>query len=245
MISLPWLTDDSLAFPPLSEALQDPDGLLAAGGDLRPERLIAAYRAGIFPWYEAGQPILWWSPNPRTVIEPGQVHISRSMRKLLNRRPFTVSTDRAFSRVMRACAAPRAAYSGTWITDDMLDAYQHLHRLGVAHSVEVWQQEQLVGGLYGIALGKVFFGESMFSRTSNASKCGFILLAHHLHQWGFQLIDCQVASEHLSSLGASDISRQQFVNLLQQAIPHHSHHSAWPQGPQILCSGADSAEQMF
>ncbi len=245
MIPLPWLDTHTLDFPPVERALRDPDGLLAAGGDLRPERLLAAYRAGIFPWYEEGQPILWWSPDPRTVVEPEQVHVSRSMRKLLKHCPFTITTDRDFSAVMNACAAPRAAATGTWITAHMLDAYEHLHRLGVAHSVEVWQDQKLVGGLYGLALGHVFFGESMFSRVNNASKSGFICLARHLQRWGFQLIDGQVASEHLFSLGAREIPRRQFIAILQRAIPEDSTRSSWPEGPQILYTGADMDGQML
>lgn len=245
MIEIPWLTPHSLAFPAVSAALTDPDGLLAAGGDLSPERLLGAYRAGIFPWYEAGQPILWWSPNPRTVIAPGEVHSSRSMKKLLARRSFSITTDRYFEGVMRACAAPRQGAHGTWITEEMLAAYSQLHRLGVAHSVEVWQGEALVGGLYGIALGQVFFGESMFSRASNASKAGFITLARHLQQWGFELIDCQVASEHLYSLGACTIQRPAFIDALTRLIPAGTTRSHWPTGRQCLLQGADSSEQMF
>lgn len=245
MIHLPWLSPHSLAFPPVSEALCEPDGLLAAGGDLRSERLLAAYRAGIFPWYEEGQPILWWSPDPRTVLDPGRVHVSRSMRKLLRDCPFTITTDRDFSAVMQACAAPRRGAAGTWITADMLAAYRQLHQLGVAHSVEVWQERQLVGGLYGIALGRVFFGESMFSRVSNASKSGFITLARHLQAWGFELIDGQVASDHLFSLGARQIPRRRFVALLQRAIPAGSTRSQWPPGARILHTGADTGGQMF
>ncbi|HEY7884179.1 MAG TPA: leucyl/phenylalanyl-tRNA--protein transferase [Cellvibrionaceae bacterium] len=218
MIQLHALDPHRLDFPPVDHALADPDGLLAFGGDLSPERLIRAYRAGIFPWYEADQPILWWSPDPRTVIVPGEVHVSRSMKKLLAKQPFTLTFNRAFDQVMRACAAPRQGARGTWITQEMLSAYNNLHRLGFAHSVEVWQQQQLVGGLYGIALGQVFFGESMFSRVANASKAGFITLAQRLNEQGFKLIDCQVASDHLFTLGAQQVPRKEFVELLGRYI---------------------------
>lgn len=197
-------------------ALTEPDGLLAAGGDLRPERLIQAYRQGIFPWYEDDQPILWWSPNPRAVIDPKRVHISRSMAKALRQTKLRVTCDTAFEQVMRQCAAPRGGNPGTWITSDMLQAYSQLHRLGVAHSVEVWSDELLVGGLYGLALGRVFFGESMFAQQTNASKIGFITLAHHLKNWDFALIDGQVSSNHINSLGAFELPRSDFAAQLQQ-----------------------------
>ncbi|WP_111643025.1 leucyl/phenylalanyl-tRNA--protein transferase [Marinimicrobium alkaliphilum] len=211
---IPWLNSDSLAFPPVDTALRDPDGLLAAGGDLSPERLLQAYRRGIFPWYEADQPILWWSPDPRTVIRPEHLHIARSLRKALRRRDYDVTFDRDFAAVMRACAAPRNGAHGTWITPEMFVAYNHLHDLGHAHSVEVWREGELIGGLYGIAIGKVFFGESMFSHASNASKIGFAHLARQLQSWGFALIDCQVASEHLFTLGAEEIPRAEFCKIL-------------------------------
>lgn len=230
MIQLQWL-DQSLNFPAIKTALKEPDGLLAAGGDLSPERLITAYRQGIFPWYETGQPILWWSPDPRTIILPSALHVSRSMKKVLKKSAFRVTYDQQFRQVIQACAAPRDAESGTWITDPMCDAYCELHRLGYAHSVEVWEGEQLVGGLYGIAIGKVFFGESMFSHKTNASKVGFITLAQHLHNLGFTLIDCQVASAHLFTLGAVELCRDEFVGKLRHAIHPGEVRSNWRPAP--------------
>ena len=214
-------------------ALTDPDGLLAGGGDLRPERLIKAYCQGIFPWYEDDQPILWWSPNPRSVVEPDSVHISRSMAKTLRKSTLRVTCDTAFERIVRQCAAPRAQTANTWITDEMLDAYQQLHERGIAHSVEVWDGELLVGGLYGLALGGVFFGESMFARQSNASKIGFITLASYLQKWGFGLIDCQVSSDHLNSLGAFELPRPTFTRVLQ-ALADPSGASLWPDNTVSL-----------
>src|SRR5690606_29186252 len=177
---LGWLKRDELAFPPLEAALREPNGLLAAGGDLSPERLIAAYRHGCFPWYAPGQPILWWSPDPRTVLFPDELHVSRSLAKVLRQQRFEVSFDRDFAAVIAACAAPRSYANGTWITDEMRGAYEQLHQLGHAHSVEVWQDGELVGGLYGLAFGLLFFGESMFSRRDNASKVGFVTLVRQL-----------------------------------------------------------------
>lgn len=213
---IPWLSHKNHQFPDIHQALDEPNGLLAAGGDLSPGRLLAAYQQGIFPWFNPGDPILWWSPQPRTVVYPGQQHISRSLNKTLRQGRYHVSFDRNFSGVMRACAAPRTYADGTWINDTMITSYTRLHQLGYGHSVEVWQQGELVGGLYGLALGKVFFGESMFSRADNASKVGFAHLTRQLAHWGFALIDCQVASQHLFSLGAQEISRDEF----QQTLIH-------------------------
>lgn len=214
MITLPWLAPDKLDFPDTAEALDEPNGLLAGGGDLGVERLLHAYRRGIFPWYESGQPILWWTPDPRTVVFPEKLHISRSMRKVLRRGHFEITADRCFERVMGACGEPREGAHGTWITPEMLAAYTTLHRRGHAHSIEVWQEGALVGGLYGMALGKVFFGESMFSRVDNASKVAFIHLIAQLRAWQFAVVDCQVSSAHLFSLGAEEISREAFEQLL-------------------------------
>jgi leucyl/phenylalanyl-tRNA--protein transferase len=211
---LTWLTRDSLTFPPLEKALQDPNGLLAAGGDLSPERLVQAYRHGCFPWYQDGQPILWWSPNPRTVLFPDELHVSRSLAKLLRQGRYQVSFDSDFPAVIDACAAPRDYADGTWITDTMRNAYCELHRRGIAHSVEVRHNGELVGGLYGLAMGQLFFGESMFSRADNASKVGFVTLVKHLQEAGFVLIDCQMPTEHLHSLGARAISRASFADYL-------------------------------
>lgn len=212
---LTWLQRDSLTFPPLNKALHEPNGLLAAGGDLRPERLLQAYRHGCFPWFQDGQPILWWSPDPRTVLFPQEIHLSRSLSKCLRQQRYSVTFDQAFAQVIQACAAPRTYADGTWITTPMQHAYLELHRQGVAHSVEVWRSDELVGGLYGLAIGQLFFGESMFSRADNASKVGFATLVSHLQQWGFVLIDCQMPTEHLHSFGARAISRQDFASYLQ------------------------------
>jgi leucyl/phenylalanyl-tRNA--protein transferase len=215
---LTWLQRDSLDFPPLNKALREPNGLLAAGGDLRTERLIQAYRHGCFPWFQDGQPILWWSPDPRTVLLPDELHVSRSLAKVLRQGRYQVSFDQAFAEVIRACAAPRSYAAETWITSPMQDAYLELHRSGIAHSVEVWRDGELVGGLYGLAMGQLFFGESMFSRADNASKVGFATLVERLKAWGFVLIDCQMPTEHLLSLGARTISRDEFARYLSRHL---------------------------
>lgn len=212
---LTWLNRDTYDFPPLEHALREPNGLLAAGGDLSAERLLAAYRHGCFPWFQDGQPPLWWSPDPRTVVSPHEVHVSRSLAKLLRQGRFEVSFDTDFTGVIQGCAAPRSYADGTWITDGMQQAYIELHQRGFAHSVEVRQGSELVGGLYGLAIGKLFFGESMFSRADNASKVGFATLASHLVRWGFVLIDCQMPTSHLQSLGAYAISRREYARYLQ------------------------------
>ncbi|TBU97463.1 leucyl/phenylalanyl-tRNA--protein transferase [Phytopseudomonas dryadis] len=219
---LTWLQRDSLTFPPLDKALREPNGLLAAGGDLRAERLVQAYRHGCFPWYQDGQPILWWSPDPRTVLLPGELHVSRSLRKVLRQGHYRTTFDTAFVEVIQACAAPRDYADGTWITTPMQQAYIELHRRGIAHSVEVWQQERLVGGLYGLAMGRLFFGESMFSRADNASKVGFVTLVEHLARWGFELIDCQMPTQHLHSFGARPIPRDEFAGYLQRFLDRPS-----------------------
>lgn len=219
---LTWLQRDSLDFPPLNKALREPNGLLAAGGDLRPERLIQAYRHGCFPWFQDGQPILWWSPDPRTVLLPDQLHVSRSLGKVLRQGRYRVTFDQAFADVIRACAAPRSYAAETWITSPMQDAYLELHRRGIAHSVEVWRDNELIGGLYGLAMGQLFFGESMFSRADNASKVGFVTLVEHLKNWGFVLIDCQMPTEHLLSLGAQTISRREFAGYLSAHLDQSS-----------------------
>lgn len=205
------------AFPPSSEALDDPNGLLAAGGVLDTATLLAAYRRGIFPWYESPQPVLWWTPDPRSVLFLEELHLSRSLRRSLRREHFYLSADQAFAQVVVACAAPRADQAGTWIGSQMLRAYTALHRAGWAHSVEVRGEDgALLGGLYGVAIGGAFFGESMFSRASDASKVALVALQHILRQRGFRFIDCQVESEHLNSLGARNLSRVDFENLLEQ-----------------------------
>lgn len=219
---LTWLKRDDLSFPPLETALREPNGLLAAGGDLRPERLLAAYRHGCFPWYQEGQPLLWWSPDPRTVLFPDELHVSRSLRKRMRHGDYRVTFDKAFAEVIQGCAGPRSYADGTWITTPMQDAYARLHEIGVAHSVEVWQQWQLVGGLYGIAMGELFFGESMFSRATDASKVGFVTLVERLREWGFALIDCQMPTRHLESFGARSIPRAAFAEALAMHLDRPS-----------------------
>lgn len=213
-----WIDRQSDAFPSLDRALRNPNGLLALGGDLSAERLIAAYRHGCFPWYSEGQPLMWWSPDPRTVLFPEELHTPRSLQKTLRRAHFRISYDQAFTEVISACAQPRSNDSGTWITPAMQAAYCELHRLGHAHSVEVWHAGQLVGGLYGIAMGRLFFGESMFARMADASKAGFVTLVKDLQQAGFVLIDCQMPTEHLTRFGARDIPRKTFASYLQQYL---------------------------
>jgi leucyl/phenylalanyl-tRNA---protein transferase len=206
------LSRDNLSFPPPESALREPNGLLALGGDLSPARLLAAYSEGIFPWFdnESG-PILWWSPDPRAVMMPQAIRISRSLRRRVSRGDLRITMDRAFRDVVAGCAAPRSGSSGTWITASMQTAYFEMHRLGYAHSVETWCDDHLVGGLYGIAVGQIFFGESMFSRASDASKVAIVRLAAQLHEWDFKLIDCQVMNPHLESLGAIAIPRSEFL----------------------------------
>jgi len=224
-MSLSWLDDNSLEFPPLEDALHDPNGLLAVGGDLSIERLLQAYRSGIFPWYSEDQPILWWSPDPRMVLRPDALRISKSLRKQIRRSNWRLTLDTAFPQVISCCAGERGDDAGTWISEEMQDAYIELHRGGHAHSVEVrdQQSESLLGGLYGVAIGKVFFGESMFSNADNASKVALVYLMEQLNRWNYSLVDCQVASEHLLSLGAGEISRKEFVaeitELTQQQSP--------------------------
>lgn len=206
--------DPESPFPPTGQALDYPHGLLAAGGDLSPARLINAYRHGIFPWYTDDQPILWWSPAPRCVLYPHAVHISRRLRRRYNQRSFRLTSDRVFAEVIAACAGYRNDQDGTWIDDAMQHAYIQLHKQGVAHSVEVWKDDQLVGGIYGLALGQVFFGESMFSRTEDASKIALVALCRQLRLWKFSLLDCQISNPHLLSMGAEDISRADFQHHL-------------------------------
>ncbi|UVE16075.1 leucyl/phenylalanyl-tRNA--protein transferase [Pseudomonas sp. LS44] len=215
---LTWLQRNSLDFPPLEKALHEPNGLLAAGGDLSAERLIQAYRHGCFPWYQDGQPLLWWSPDPRTVLFPDELHVSRSLSKFMRQGQLKVTFDQDFAAVIRACSAPRDYANGTWITLPMQSAYLELHARGIAHSVEVWRGDELVGGLYGLAMGQLFFGESMFSRIDNASKVGFVTLVEQLQEWGFALIDCQMPTQHLHSLGARAIPRAQFADYLARHL---------------------------
>lgn len=217
---------EDLVFPPPDYA--DPSGLLAIGGDLSSERLLEAYRVGIFPWYSEDQPILWWSPDPRFILETGDFKISRSLRKTLQKRIFNVTLDRAFEEVIRACASTqRAGQSGTWITPEMEEAYVKLHGLGYAHSVESWCEGELVGGLYGVSLGKVFFGESMFHHKSDASKVALAALVAKLKNWDFQFIDAQMTTEHLLTLGAKEISRRIFLKRLRAALRHPTKRGKW------------------
>ncbi|WP_108444765.1 leucyl/phenylalanyl-tRNA--protein transferase [Halomonas denitrificans] len=230
---LPWLPAHDVRFPPVESALRDPDGLLAAGGALTPAWLLAAYRHGIFPWFGDDQPILWWSPDPRMVLVPGEIRVRRSLAKRLRNAGFTVTADRAFEAVMAACAAPRDGQPGTWITDAMREAYARLHALGAAHSVEVWHDDTLVGGLYGIAMGPVFFGESMFSRAPDASKVALVQLARAMAAGDGRLIDCQMHTDHLASLGARDIARREFIDYLDQWLgePVHGRREAASNAP--------------
>jgi len=228
-----WLAphDPPDAFPDVSAALREPDGLLAAGGDLSAERLLAAYRRGIFPWYESGQPVLWWSPDPRCVLWPGDLHVSRRLAQEMRKTQLTVRFNRAFADVIRACAAPRRYQAGTWITNEMSAAFEALHAEGWAHSVEVWDRDHLAGGLYGLVIGRVFFGESMFSRVDNASKMALAVLTQHMQESGMALLDCQVVSRHLTTLGATTMPRAEFVAVLGDACEPRTRHSGWPAEP--------------
>lgn len=225
------LTND-IFFPP--PQLANPEGILAVGGDLRPERLLLAYHMGIFPWFSEYEPIVWWSPDPRCILETAQLKVSKSMRQVLRREYFQVSFDQAFGEVIRACRSiKRKGQRGTWITEEMEAAYQSLHEMGFAHSVEVWQEQELVGGLYGVSLGRCFFGESMFSRVSNASKTGFITLVKALREQGFEWLDCQIYNEHLGSLGAHEISREEFLTRLEKDIRQDTLQGNWGELLQV------------
>ncbi|MFU8815931.1 MAG: leucyl/phenylalanyl-tRNA--protein transferase [Pseudomonadales bacterium] len=215
-------------FPSPTQALRDPNGLLAVGGDLSVKRLLAAYSSGIFPWFDDDLgPILWWSPDPRAVLLPHELHVSRSLQRRLRSGGFSVTLDRAFAAVMQGCAAPRAGSTGTWITARMRRAYQRLYRAGYAHSIEVWQQDELVGGLYGVSLGRMFFGESMFSRAPDASKVALVALLWQIERWGFTLLDCQVMNPHLRSLGAREIPRSEFLERLAQSNRQPTRKGVW------------------
>jgi leucyl/phenylalanyl-tRNA--protein transferase len=227
--SIVWLSerDSPDAFPPVDRALREPDGLLAAGGDLSPQRLLAAYRRGIFPWYSRGQPILWWCPDPRAVLFPERLKVSRSLAKSIRNRGFTTQVDTAFRDVIRACGSPELRPGGTWLSPEMRAAYLRLHRLGYAHSVETWRESKLVGGLYGVALGRVFFGESMFSIERDASKVALQRLCSELTMRGVELIDCQMATPHLMSLGAELVPRPRFIQLLMSGVDAANAPSRW------------------
>lgn len=231
---IPWL-EGAAPFPPADTALRQPNGLLAAGGELSPQRLLDAYRCGIFPWYSNDDPVLWWSPDPRMVLVPAEFRLARSLGKRLRRREFAVSTDTAFGTVMQSCAGtPRPGQDGTWIVDAMVDAYTALHELGHAHSVECWQTAdngtpRLVGGLYGVCLGRMFYGESMFSHVTDASKAALAYLVRHLRASGVDLIDCQMKTPHLASLGAREMPRHEFLHAVRARVAKTPF--AWPAGP--------------
>jgi leucyl/phenylalanyl-tRNA--protein transferase len=223
-----WLADD-LPFPPLAQALVEPNGLLCAGGDLSPRRLVEAYRRGIFPWFSADQPILWWSPDPRMVLLPSEFKISRSLRRTLRAGTYEVRLDSAFAQVINACATtPRAGQAGTWITQEMQMAYRQLFELGFAHSVETWVDGRLVGGLYGLAIGHMFYGESMFAWRSDASKIAAAHLARFLEARGFSMIDCQMSTPHLASLGAREMPRSDFIARLHELVAVNVSPTRWP-----------------
>jgi leucyl/phenylalanyl-tRNA--protein transferase len=236
-VSVFLLSQYDTVFPPAE--LAGKDGLLAVGGDLSVRRLLSAYAAGIFPWYAPGEPILWWSPDPRLVLYPDALSVSRSLRKILRQQRFTVTFDHAFERVIRACAASeRPTGDGTWLVPEMITAYCDLHAAGWAHSVEAWQTGRLAGGLYGVAIGRCFFGESMFSRVSNASKVALVHLVRRLSESGYGLIDCQVTSDHLLRLGACEIPRARFLDELKEALKDPSRRNLWPKGSQGTPSAA-------
>lgn len=225
--------DERIAFP--RPELSDEDGLLAIGGDLRPERLLLAYAHGIFPWYSEGVPILWHSPNPRMVLEIGAVHVSRSLRKVIRRGSYEIKLDTAFRDVVQQCATiDRPDQGGTWITNDMTEAYAQLHALGFAHSAEAWRDGRLVGGVYGVSLGSLFFGESMFALEPNASKVAFVALVDQLSQWGFELIDCQVHTEHLERFGAVMWPRERYLEFLADAMVKPTLRGEWNLGSAII-----------
>jgi leucyl/phenylalanyl-tRNA--protein transferase len=223
---IPWLRGDA-PFPPVSKALKSPNGLLCAGGDLTPERLVQAYSQGIFPWFSEGDPILWWSPDPRMVLFPDELKVSHTLRKTIERGTYETRFDTAFRTVIEECSSPRGGQAGTWIVPEMIDAYTRLHELGFAHSVESWRDGELAGGLYGIALGNVFFGESMFSRAADASKVALVRLVERLKAGDCQVIDCQQATAHLASLGAREIPRKAFAQLVQESIQYSPSGERW------------------
>jgi leucyl/phenylalanyl-tRNA--protein transferase len=216
-----------LRFPPVERAT--PDGLLAIGGDLRPDRLLEAYRHGIFPWYHDDQPILWWSPDPRAVLFPARLHVPRSVEKMIRREAFTITFDQRFRDVMVECAGPRPQYpeGGTWITPAMINAYTTLHNMGYAHSIEAWVDGRLVGGVYGVAIGGAFFAESMFTRVDNASKVALVRLVRQLHAWGFRIMDCQQASPNAMRFGAEEIPRRMFIERLEEALALPDRRGLW------------------
>ena len=221
-----WLQPDD-PFPPVTAALAEPNGLLAGGGDLSVARLVDAYRHGIFPWFNPGQPILWWSPDPRMVLFPGELKVTRSLGKVLRNREYEVRADTSFRAVIEACAEPRPEQGGTWISDEMIAAYCELHERGFAHSIETWIDGELAGGLYGVALGGMFYGESMFTRFADASKIALVHLTRQLERWQFGMIDCQMHTAHLASLGAREIPRADFMRNLRKLVNYPDMPGRW------------------
>lgn len=222
---------DEIIFPPAHLASES--GIIAVGGDLSPERLLEAYRYGIFPWYSEDDPILWWSPDPRFVLFPDELKVSRTMRQVMSRKVYTITIDRKFGDVIDACRRPRRKQPGTWITDEMREAYCALYDLGYAHSVEVWRGDSLAGGLYGVSLGRCFFGESMFSGEANASKAALVFLVHRLRDLGFIVIDCQVYTAHMASMGARDIPRDEFIKMLASSLQYPTLKGNWNIMPEF------------
>jgi leucyl/phenylalanyl-tRNA---protein transferase len=229
---IPWL-EPTDPFPPVERALREPNGLLAAGDDLSTARLLDAYRRGIFPWFNDEDPVLWWSPDPRMVLDTAGIHVSRSLGKTARSGRFTVTCDTAFIEVMAGCAAPRPGQDGTWITAVMVEAYRILADAGHAHSVEVWEQGALVGGLYGVCVGRMFFGESMFARRSDASKVALATLAHQLRRWDMPMIDCQTVTAHLASLGARQMPRREFLREVRRLTSEPGHALPWTIDPDL------------
>lgn len=238
---IPWLAADRLDFPPVERALKEPNGLLAAGGDLSPNRLLAAYRLGIFPWYEVGQPILWWSPDPRAVLFLDDFHVSRRLARRMRVSNLQFTLDSAFEQVVEACAGPRNGQFGTWITPEMKAAYGTLHRLGHAHSVECWQEGTLIGGVYGLSIGRVFYGESMFSRQRDASKMALDFLVKTLRRWQFTLIDCQQESEHMLAMGAAPIARKKFQAIVLRESIRPGRNGPWRAAASLASRGDEPA----
>lgn len=229
---IPWLAPGD-PFPAPSQALKQPNGLLAASADLTPVRLIEAYSHGVFPWFNADEPVLWWSPDPRMVLFPAELKVGRSLKKVIRNREYEVRLDTAFGRVMHGCAQPRAGQSGTWISPLMIEAYSQLHDRGVAHSAETWIDGKLAGGLYGVALGRMFYGESMFTAVNDASKIAFVHLVWQLQRWGFGLIDCQMKTGHLGRFGAREIPRRDFMRQVSKLIQYSPAPTLWCFDPDI------------
>ncbi len=239
---IPWLNRDT-PFPPHEFAMRQPNGLLCVGGDLSPQRLLDAYRRGIFPWYSDGDPILWWSPDPRMVLFPSELRVTRSLEKVLRNRPYEVRFDTAFEAVVIACSAPRPGQCGTWITDEVRAAYTELHCLGYAHSIETWIDGGLAGGLYGVALGRMFFGESMYTSVRDASKIAFVHLVEFLTRRDFALIDCQMHTDHLASLGAREIGRAEFLQRVKELVDYPSPAGHWDYSHANIRPAADVSTQ--